>query len=257
MVSSPRVMAICPTADRQLLTDRAVRSFMAQTYENCGMIILDNGNEPYEPREGLSPNRITYRRPDKKPIGALRNDACELAIANGAEIIIHWDSDDVSHPRRIAWQVIELQLCDVTGYSDVLFWDTTKCQILVDPSQPIGTFLGVPCDLPKMVGVQSAPEAWLYEAQRRNYLVSASLCYWAKTWQSRKFPAISLGESREFVRDRKIWVGDGIVGPVPALICGIHGGNVNNYDVSRGPGTHGFKRVPEWDNRIRKIMEAA
>src|SRR5690242_12960968 len=102
-----RICAVCLTADRQTQTDRAVRSFLAQTYENKMLLILDSGQTAYvlpALLPGFSRNVYGSRLEPGQPrsIGYLRNFANQAA--KEAEAIAHWDSDDWSHPDRLAMQ---------------------------------------------------------------------------------------------------------------------------------------------------------
>src|SRR5450631_3368313 len=99
--NKPSVAAICLTADRQALTDRAVQCFLSQTYENKWLLIYDTGKKPYT-LDRLASSRIILVQDGaemSRPIGALRNTANSLAI--NTEILMHWDSDDWSGPYRI------------------------------------------------------------------------------------------------------------------------------------------------------------
>ena len=134
---------------------RAVRAFREQTYKNKRLLVFDTGqrDQPSPPDEGIS----YWHRPEwigtTPTIGALRN------VANGltkADIIVTWDSDDVSHPNRIAEQVAHLQSsgADVVGYNELLFW--------------------------------REPQAWLYKAPRGT-APGTSLCYKRSTWERKPF----------------------------------------------------------------------
>ena len=132
------------------------------------------------------------------------------------------------------------------GYNEVLFWQ------------------------------QSPGEAWLYS--NRVGPPGASLCYWRRTWKARPFPDLpknpdGTGEDVAWLRGVKcvscssladgIILKDGITSVnamgascEPRLICTIHGGNTMHYgDLSKAP--NNWRRVAEWDARVRATVEAA
>ncbi len=53
-MSEPTVCCVCLTADRQSMTDRAVRSFLAQDYADAALVILDTGNRAWTPQFDLN-----------------------------------------------------------------------------------------------------------------------------------------------------------------------------------------------------------
>ena len=97
------VCAVMLVNGRPEMTRKAIESFRAQTYNNKQLLILDTTpkgsliewtNEPnetqiwhYHPRENKSCD---------KTIGALRNKANSMCL--NAEILCHWDSDDIQPP---------------------------------------------------------------------------------------------------------------------------------------------------------------
>ena len=188
-MSSPSVTAICLTADRQELTERAVRCFLAQRYEPKTLLLFDSGHAALRSdSRHASVAHVRYRK-SGETIGMLRN------LANGqvnSDVIMHFDSDDYSHPFRMAEQVAELEASktDVVGYAQLLFWDTSKpcptcnggrgnmlphcptCGLQYDPARPVP------------VG-----EAWMYDnAGRGKWMPGTTLCYWKNTWRRREFP---------------------------------------------------------------------
>ena len=85
------VSCIMPTANRRKFISRSIALFMAQSYKNKELIIIDDGNEPIA---DLIPERkeIRYVKLDTtKTIGYKRNLACQNS--NG-KFIVHWDDDD-------------------------------------------------------------------------------------------------------------------------------------------------------------------
>ena len=211
---------------------RAVRAFREQTYKNKRLLVFDTGqrDQPSPPDEGIS---YCYR-PEwigtTPTIGALRN------VANGltkADIIVTWDSDDVSHPNRIAEQVAHLQSsgADVVGYNELLFW--------------------------------REPQAWLYKAPRGT-APGTSLCYKRSTWERKPFsdlPRIIAGKNVGDSED-VAWLRGLNLATVPSLypnavceprlIASIHGGNTMPYDDLES--STSWRRTPQFDSFCRERM---
>lgn len=194
-----KVTAICLTSDRQAMTDRALRCFLNQTYENKALVILDSGKVPYElPELTREQSRMVTMGRFYDPsitIGELRNVAVEAAGRTDA--IVHWDSDDWNAPTRIAMQsrvIDHFRGYQMTGYDDLVFYDTRK------------------------------KEAWLYEAQIGNGLPGSSLMYLKEVWQQRKFEKTNQGEDMRFQRGLIVKRCSSVPAR-PLLIATIHGGN--------------------------------
>ncbi len=252
-MSEPLVVGVCLTADRADMTARAIRSFEAQIYQRKCLLVLDSGKEGPDLRTSI---RLIYKRlTSKYPVGELRNIA--NAMAGGADIIAHFDSDDWSHPRRLEEQVALLQAtgADCVGYSQILFWDSRKS------------------------------EAWIYENDALDIStkfnpgyedsyppVGASYCYWRAAWERLKFPEIAKGEDTDWKRKGARCYGESGVSPrtlisngeklldvtpmsfdqTPRLVCEIHGANTSS---SIQQGFDEFRRAPQWDGYCREKME--
>lgn len=254
---TPSVTAIMLTADRQAMTDRAVASFLSQTYKQSHLLIYDTGKKPYR-LECLGSSRIVIVRdgPEMaRPIGAMRNVANSVAVAS--DILIHFDSDDWSGPYRIEDQVQSLidSGKECVGYRSVLFWRDI----------PRGVALLAAEKVRKLVRVQ---EAWAYHNINPAYCIGASCCYWRRVWERQKFredlpgPERGMGEDKEWLNHvdslgyHDLSIAETTLYEQPNLVCEIHGGNTMKYsldDESRGP--TGWKRVPEWDAKLQEIMQ--
>ena len=234
------VYAICLTADRPAMTDRAIRSFVSQTYAPRRMLLLDTGIDPYPAEDlrygihqGFFPQGIQHvyipgRRGDT--IGALRNCAAELAI--DADILVHWDSDDWSSPHRMLCQVRALDGKDavdnesprlMTGYNAMVFWDSTRGQ------------------------------AWEYQHGRADYALGTSLAYWRETWKAREFGKTSCGEEIEFTRTR--CVSESAIphgNCLPMLVAEIHGRNTSSRIIE---GVAEWRRAEWRDEKIGRLMQ--
>lgn len=224
----PHVTCICLTADRQAYTDRAVKLFLAQTYLNKSLLILDNGVTPYKWPAGAKGVSVVRTAMEPKTIGALRNFANQLAAM--ADILAHWDSDDYSHPLRLAWQAQALtrestgRPLEVVGYRTMLFWRKKQ------------------------------QEAWLFQHATPGYGVGTSLMYWRGTWKAHPFEERNGGEDLIWLRD-SVGYGnaasvDGFLKDEPAMVAEIHESNTTKQTI---PGDS-WTRKPEWDSRLAELM---
>ena len=224
----PSVCAICITADRPEMTAQAVAAFGRQTYGRKRLVIYDTSTR------GITryPGRFQHYEigGSTKTFGELRNAANAFA---SEEILLHWDSDDLSHPYRIAEQVALLQSsgADVVCYNRMLFWDTRHCS------------------------------AWIYTGE----ILGTSLCYWRPTWEQTPFRARGWhNEDFGFVTDvisrgGKVVAEDSIVmaDAQPRMVARIHAGNAKNssYQNFSAAPLH-WKRAPEWEDYCRRMCEA-
>jgi hypothetical protein len=263
-MTDPTVCCVMLTRDRAELAAKAVECFRRQTYENkrlliyrtCGTLsaALSAENFSLDESEGMI---VAVPRSDAT-IGMLRNDAAGFACEHQApEIYVHWDDDDWSHPNRIAEQVALLQAsgADVVGYSEMLFWRDA---------------ISVPEKYREDLGSTwtEEGEAWLYAHQspKRPYALGTSLCYWRKTWERHHFANETQGVEDHWLREKNVDSVSSVGHPVyrsgnpePRMIARIHGGNTSNgYNLEEyvARGSQEWKRVPEWDARVKEILEA-
>jgi hypothetical protein len=235
-MSEPSVCVIMLTMPgRAQMLGRALRSLNNQTHRSRNHVIMTDHQHV-------------------ETIGELRNRAIQQA--KGFDIIVHADDDDYSHPNRIAEQVALLQSSgkECVGYREVLFW-RSSCQVYVGEMQgPLG---------PHPVFELHDGEAWLYSNRDPRYCIGASLCYWRRVWERHPFPA--LPKNREGLTEDNAWLRDvdsyGELSRLneqwePRLICSIHGGNSQAYDIEAkiARGATEWRRVPEWDAYCREIM---
>lgn len=231
------------------MAKRAVECFRAQTYPNKHLLIVNSGQGPaFEESDELS--EPCFVGIDAMHIGEIRNHGNKYAASHYAEswkradIFIHWDDDDWSHPNRIAEQVALLQASgkQAVGYREMLFWRTGY------------EFEGAKWE---------TRQAWLYRDNRPNYIVGTSLCYWRKTWEAKPFnPKLperrgATGEDTEWLRGLDTLgvngFSDGTNAHGPRLIASIHGSNTMDYKgIEKAPET--WTRVPEWDSYCRETM---
>ncbi len=95
------------TRDRPHIARRALDCLAAQTWSHVELVVVDDGDEDYEPV--LAPYRelfpIRYERIDCVPgrrLGELRNVALDLARG---EFCAQWDDDEWYHARRLEVQM--------------------------------------------------------------------------------------------------------------------------------------------------------
>lgn len=129
----PLVTAIMPTRDRPEFALQAVRYFCAQDYPNKELLVLEDGTPSLAGRLPDDP-RIRYVATGAalRSIGAMRNEACQLARG---DIVAHWDDDDWYGPQRLTRQVAAIRAgrADVTALRDSLMldlmtWRFWRCQ---------------------------------------------------------------------------------------------------------------------------------
>ena len=246
----PSVCAICITADRPEMTAEAVEAFERQTYGNKRLVIYDTSTR------GITryPGHFQHCEigGSVKTVGELRNSANALAAE---DVLLHWDSDDLSHPYRIAEQVALLQSsgADVVGYNRMLFWDTRW-------------------DINRMLfwdtrwDTRHYSAAWIYTGE----ILGTSLCYWRPTWEQTPFRDRGWhNEDFGFVTDvisrgGKVVAEDSVVmadaqtyvGSRPRMVARIHAGNAKNssYQNFADAPLH-WKRAPEWADYCRRMCE--
>ena len=189
-----------PTRGRSELAQRAVECFLSQTYVEKELVILDDADSPSFPGPmphviytGVQYHRLNHRY----TIGAKRNMCCSRA--NG-DILIHWDSDDWSHPERIADQVERLATSPIgfTGYHSMLFEDLDtgkKWKYCGDPHYALGT----------------------------------SFCYTREFWEAHPFPDVNKAEDNAIVSRIS---GFPSVDAGELVIASIHAGNTSQRAVS-------------------------
>lgn len=254
---NPHVTAILLTADRQAFTDRAVKCFLAQTYEPKSLFVYDTGSVLWDDTFPLDEAiEQVSAQGSKSSIGKLRNlaieEASECVYGANAKIIMHFDSDDWSAPTRMEEQVRFLvdSKADCVGYNEMLFWDTLKCSILVDPSKrgPNGEgCLGT---------VESIGEAWHYRSTHPHDILGTSLCYWREVWERRAFADTSQGEDERFVRGLNCGAQSAIykLDWGIQMVATIHGGNTSKAYQEVGQHPQHWTREAQWDACLRDLM---
>lgn len=249
---------------REAMVRRAVHAWQAQTYPARRLLIYDTSPDDINDlcdKVGITPDggdidvlesRALDHHGNQKTIGYLRNRA--NAAAEAFDIILHWDSDDWSHPNRIAEQVALLEASgkEAVGYRDMLFWRD----------------IGFTAESTKADIAAGDGEAWLYTNRNPQYCLGTSLCYWREVWQRNPFADTSAGEDTLWLRGVQSMGVESSTGTTtlpasvmdaatsegydkPRMIASIHGGNTY---ARIEPRAEEWKRVPEWDAHCRKVM---
>jgi len=268
-MNNPCVVAVMLVDGRREMVARAVQSFRAQTYRDAHMLVFDSGEDQFswrqphtcssDEREGggcpvcldedltdwrASEIHVDAREFRGSTIGALRNAA--NALANRADIIVHWDSDDWSHPRRLEEQVGLLQASGkaCVGYREALFWDTRGLTAEEFHS-----------------GFDGA--AWLYRNGDVRFVLGASMCYWRSAWESCPFDDAPHEDRRWWLRNAALCRAQsavmyasvrGVPMSIARMVCGIHGGNTEAYDRATMRSAPEWRRTPGWDKYCQEVM---
>lgn len=232
-MSSPLVCCICLTADRQKLTERAVRCFLDQTHAYRELLIYDTGAVPFDLPAALEDHRIFVLRNENSKghsIGALRNEAIDMTKS---DLIAHWDSDDWYARERIARQVEAATFGPtVIGFHNALFFDTRSGRI----------------------------DAWEYDCTRSGLgkVIGSSLMYHRDAWVKRPFNEhLHTGEDNDFEKRFHVQRLQGIV-PSPLMIAEVHGANTSGvygvFDNHSPAFQPEWRRAPEWDEFCREKL---
>ena len=258
-MNQPTVCAVMLTADRPELARRAVECFRRQTYQRKYLAVWDSGVKASSIEAG--DDELWIREtPSGEPIGTLRNSL--VRVCGPADIIVHLDDDDWSHPNRIAEQVAILQSsgADCVGYREMLFSRRMVSRMMCDSFGGEGPDGRIEVD---------RYEAWLYSNPNPGYTLGTSLCYWRRTWERKPFPATNVGEDLQFCTGLKCFGVSSLsghhlsnsgfmatTGLDPRMIARIHAGNTSTaYDPAKMAKNSEWKRVPEWDAHCRSVME--
>jgi glycosyltransferase involved in cell wall biosynthesis len=158
-----------PTADRHRFVPQAIDYFLRQSYPARELIVVDDGEDSVEDLVPRSDQIRYVRLAHRRPLGAKRNLACEMA---SGEIIAHWDDDDWMADWRLAYQLAALsdKSLGVCGVSQLFFSE--------------------PATGRAWVYVRSRPGAWV---------AGGTLCYHKALWQRYPFPELTDGEDTLFI----------------------------------------------------------
>jgi glycosyltransferase involved in cell wall biosynthesis len=205
----PLVSAIMPTKSRPEMARAALESWRAQSWPNTELVIVDDSEDP---SFSSSPEGVVYHSIAGVSIGAKRNIACGLAT--GA-YIVHFDSDDISSPERIADQIHTLQDSQkqVTGYHSILFHELRSVSIVTSD------------------GLRATSGYWRWTSQTAE-ACGTSFCYRKEWWSKHNFADEHLGEDFLFWREA-VELGEAITVDGGNMICATnHPGNASKRIVA-------------------------
>lgn len=162
------ISAIMPTRGRPGFALQALGSFLAQSWPEKELVIVDDAdNRSFEqpPEYPGVHYHLTERR---MKLGDKRNFAIEHS---SGEVIAHFDDDDFSEQGRLEDQAIRLHSSAkaVTGYHSMRFWD------------------------------EESRQWWQYRGEDR-FAHGTSLCYQRSFWEKNRFqPLMNIGEDSIFL----------------------------------------------------------
>ena len=92
---------IIPTYNRAHLIEKTIQSFIAQTYSNFELLVVDDGSTDNTEQiiKNISDKRITYFKKQKEGVSAARNYGA--SICKG-DYINFFDSDDIAYTNHLA-----------------------------------------------------------------------------------------------------------------------------------------------------------
>ena len=117
-----KIVACTPTKNRRWAWDFSRTCMDMQIRKPDLWVILDNSSTPAEDwsiardRDGILYERVY----GPQPIGWMRNRCLDIALAEGADIIVFWDDDDYYPPTRISSGIKALEedpTADIAGSS--------------------------------------------------------------------------------------------------------------------------------------------
>lgn len=180
MMSEPLVSVVMTTRDRRRWLPMALGCFMRQTYRDCELIVVDDGDDFVG--DLIPPDdRIRYVRTRRMSIGAKWNLAIgEYAIG---EIITFQDDDDWMASWRIWQQLAGMRTAGgrMSGTDRMLFWDLVNRQTWEYNANP----------------------GRIGRRKRVSYVVGASMMFERPVWEERPFVEEGpISADTDFVRYR-------------------------------------------------------
>lgn len=139
--ATPRVSTLMPTLNAARFFEETLASFLAQTYDNLELVVVDGGSTDEtvaiaEQHARANPGRIkVVSRADGSGPCARRNVALEHAEG---ELICWLDADDLWSPTKVAEQVQVMRERPEVGlvYSDFETFDSDTGRVLRRPAYP-------------------------------------------------------------------------------------------------------------------------
>jgi len=198
------------------LAHRAVRCWQQQAYLGTRELLIINDHPTLAVYPDGAPNGIREERiPERLSLGALRNIGIERATH---DYLVQWDDDDISHPRRLIWQVEHTHDGMATTFCFEIHYDSDTGEVFVNDGSSIRGGCGFPGTM-----------------------------MWPKTMLGR-FLEIEKREDSEFIEQIKHQQRLTVLNNDPVLYCRIfHGDNTWNQ-------THVMHRKPGW-RELSKIEQ--
>jgi glycosyltransferase involved in cell wall biosynthesis len=220
----PLVTAIMPTRDRPDFALQAARCFLAQDYVNSELLVLEDGSSSLSGRLPVGPRvRHVVTGRASRSIGAMRNEACQLARG---EIVAHWDDDDWYGPERLTRQVAAIRdgEADITALRGGIVFEL-----------PTWRFWRLRPDLHRRLFVRDVH--------------GGTLVYRRRVWEEKaRFPDSSLAEDAAFL-EQAVRAGARLR-PVEAegmFVYVRHGGNAWQFACGLIGGAAGWESAQEPD----------
>lgn len=180
-MTEPRVLCLCPSHIPQF-AKRAAKFYLSQTYPLVAWNYWDTAGS-------------------KLSIGTIRNKLIsETPFLSEFTHIAHFDHDDYSAPERIADQLRFMlqENAEVTGYSDMAFYDATLDRCL-----------------------------WYDSRMRRNYALGTSLLYKREVWEQLPFPDQTPEDTTWQFRHGKTIAQSSVRDGKIMMFQTLHGGNAS------------------------------
>lgn len=167
----PLVSCLMVTRGRPALACRAIDAFLAQSWPNRELVIVDDGPDDTLAAavRGLArPEIRMVRLPDEgKTLGELRNIALDHAA--GA-YICQWDDDDLSDPQRLEYQLAVLSLMGARAcvLSRWMMWWPASGRVAVSPVRDWeGSLLCEAAAMPRYPALRRGEDTPVVEQLRR------------------------------------------------------------------------------------------
>jgi glycosyltransferase involved in cell wall biosynthesis len=166
-----KVSCILPTANRRKLLLAAIKIFAEQTYKDCELVILDDGDDPLSTWEyyNYGNRRVVYRH--EKAGLSLGEKHNRLVKLSAGEVIIQWADDDWYAMWRVAYQVKRLTDHNVDMCAIINFLAIDAERELAWHIKPPGGFIN-----------------------------SSSLCYRKDIWKRCPYRDVATGEDHGFMQ---------------------------------------------------------
>ncbi|MDP2654675.1 MAG: glycosyltransferase [Candidatus Omnitrophota bacterium] len=130
----PAVSIIMATYNHAEFIENAVRSVLAQTFQDFELIIVDDGstdNTGKIVQENIKSEKIKYCYQKNMGAAGARNNGLRMAVG---EFVVFFDSDDLLYPKYLERQIetmrraeSDMAVCDF----DLVYWDGTRKNVII------------------------------------------------------------------------------------------------------------------------------